>query len=82
MSNLINWSELSLLLTGKKENLRSNNVPKKYQNKVDRLISFIEAWQNDENLISEQKLINQNNELKEKINEIEGKISEIYKFLN
>jgi hypothetical protein len=82
MSNLINWSELSLLLTGKKENLRSNNVPKKYQNKVDRLISFIEAWQNDENLISEQKLINQNNELKEKINEIEGKIAEIYKFLN
>ena len=82
MSNLINWSELSLLLTGKKENLRSNNVPKKYQNKVDRLISFIEAWQNDENLISEQKLINQNNELKEKINEIDGKIAEIYKFLN
>jgi hypothetical protein len=82
MSNLINWSELSLLLTGKKENLRSNNVPKKYQNKVDRLISFIEAWQNDENLISEQKLINQNNELKEKINEIEGKIAEIYRFLN
>jgi hypothetical protein len=82
MSNLINWSELSLLLTGKKENLRSNNVPKKYQNKVDRLIAFIEAWQNDENLISEQKLINQNNELKDKINEIEGKLTEIYKFLN
>lgn len=44
MKKLINWKELSRELTGNQENIRSNKCPKKYQEKVYRLLNDLEAW--------------------------------------
>lgn len=38
IKKLINWGELSRLLTGSRQNVRSNNIPKKYQPKVDEIM--------------------------------------------
>jgi hypothetical protein len=43
--DLIKWSELSRKLSGSDNSIRANKVPKKYKNKVDRLIKLLEAWE-------------------------------------
>jgi len=45
VKNLIKWSELSRKLSGSDNSIRPNKVPKKYKNKVDRLIKLLEAWE-------------------------------------
>jgi len=43
--NLINWSNLSRLLTGGKESVRANRVPEKHKKQVDELLKSITDWQ-------------------------------------
>lgn len=44
MNKIINWRELSRLLSGNEQNIRQNNIPKKYQKQVDLLLTFIDVW--------------------------------------
>jgi len=41
---LINYKELSRILSGSDNSIRSNKCPKKYQKKVDRLIKLVDMW--------------------------------------
>ena len=41
---LINWKEVSRILSGSDNSIRSNKCPKKYKKKVDRLIKILEVW--------------------------------------
>jgi len=43
--DLINWGELSRLLSGSRMNIRKNRIPQKYEADVQKLISHIETWQ-------------------------------------
>jgi len=43
-SNLINWKEVSRILSGNDNSIRSNKCPKKYEKKVNRLLKVIELW--------------------------------------
>lgn len=43
-NNLINWSYLSMLLTGKKQNIRQDLVPGVHSLQVDDLRKRVEGW--------------------------------------
>lgn len=45
MRDLINWQELSRRLTGDGQNIRKNQIPKKYQWKVNGLMRVLRAWE-------------------------------------
>jgi len=45
MSKLLNWQELSRLLSGSKGSVRRDRIPKKYREKVLILTSFVEKWE-------------------------------------
>ena len=45
MVKLLNWREVSRVLSGNEESIRSNKCPKKYQAKVTALLQAIEAWE-------------------------------------
>ena len=42
--DLINWGELSRLLSGSRMNIRKNRIPQKYEADVQKLVSYIETW--------------------------------------
>lgn len=41
---LINWKQLSIELSGSDNSIRKNQVPKKYERRINRLLKFIEIW--------------------------------------
>ena len=43
--DLINWGELSRLLSSSRMNIRKNRIPEKYKEQVANLINCIESWQ-------------------------------------
>jgi hypothetical protein len=43
--DLINWAELSRLITGNETYISRTRCPKKYQPQVDSLVEYIEAWE-------------------------------------
>jgi hypothetical protein len=43
-TDLINWGELSRHLSGSRQNIRKNKIPKRYKDKVEKLIKLIEKW--------------------------------------
>jgi len=43
--DLINWGELSRLLSGSRMNVRKNRIPEKYKEQVTSLVNCIESWQ-------------------------------------
>lgn len=45
--DLINWGELSRLLSGSRMNIRKNRIPKMYQPDIDRLIEKIHEWKKE-----------------------------------
>lgn len=45
--DLINWGELSRLLSGSRMNIRKNRIPKKYKEQVTNLVNCIESWQTE-----------------------------------
>ena len=42
--DLINWKQLSIKLSGSDNSIRKNQIPKKHQRKINRLLKFIELW--------------------------------------
>ena len=53
MSNskkLINWSELSNLITNSKDTIRSNRVPKVHKERVEELLFYIKCWEEGKKL--------------------------------
>lgn len=42
---LINWKQLSIKLAGNDTSIRKNQIPKKYQTKVNMLLSIIDIWE-------------------------------------
>jgi len=44
MDNLINWSEVSRLLTNDRTAIRSDYSGKKYKRKIDRLKRLVDLW--------------------------------------
>lgn len=49
MKDLINWVELSRLLTGNESSVSRTRCPKKYQKRVDSLIACLEDWSKNSN---------------------------------
>jgi len=45
MTNLINWSEVSRLLTNDRTAIRADYSGKKYKRKVERLKRIIKLWE-------------------------------------
>ena len=43
--NLINWGELSRLLSGSRMNIRKNRIPQKHKAEVQVLLKAIKNWQ-------------------------------------
>ncbi len=44
MHNLINWSEVSRLLTSDRTHIRSDYKGKKHKRKIDRLKRLVDLW--------------------------------------
>ena len=44
--DFINWRELARHLAGNSQSIRSNKVPKKYEEKVKELLQYVEQWKN------------------------------------
>ena len=42
--NLINWKQLSIALSGSDNAIRKNQIPKKYQHKINRILKLLELW--------------------------------------
>jgi hypothetical protein len=40
--NLINWGELSRILSGSRDTIRKNRIPKKHQGIISQLLTAIE----------------------------------------
>lgn len=40
--NLINWGELSRILSGSRDTIRKNRIPKKHQELISQLLTAIE----------------------------------------
>jgi hypothetical protein len=45
--DIINWGELSRLLSGSRMNIRKNRIPEKYKEQVTSLVNCIESWQTE-----------------------------------
>lgn len=45
--DLINWGELSRLLSCSRMNIRKNRIPQKYEADIQKLVSYIETWQTE-----------------------------------
>lgn len=43
--SIINWKQVSRVLAGGTENIRSNKIPKKYEEPVKELTDFTESWE-------------------------------------
>lgn len=43
--DIINWGELSRLLSGSRMNIRKNRIPQKYEAEINSLVKHIENWQ-------------------------------------
>jgi len=44
MNNLINWSEVSRLLTNDRTQIRNDYNGKKYKHKIERLKKLVDLW--------------------------------------
>lgn len=49
---IVNWSGISAFLTGERENIRQNSIPKKYKDKIDLLLYYIKCWKEGKRLYS------------------------------
>lgn len=49
--DLINWKQLSIELSGSDNSIRKNQIPKKYEAKVNRLLKLLELWQKWSNVV-------------------------------
>jgi hypothetical protein len=56
VENLINWAEISKLLTGGKDRIRKNRIPKVHNDKIEELFILLQAWKDNKKLFSESQL--------------------------
>ena len=56
VENLINWAEVSKLLTGGADRIRKNRIPKVHNDKIEELFILLQAWKEDKKLFSETQL--------------------------
>jgi len=42
--DLINWGELSRLLSGSRMNIRKNRIPEKHKEKIETLVNLVADW--------------------------------------
>ena len=56
VESLINWANVSKLLTGGSDRIRKNRIPKVHEAKINELLILLEAWKNDKKLFSEVQL--------------------------
>jgi len=52
----INWAEISKELTNGSDSIRENRIPKKYEGRIEELLSYIKAWEEGTKLFSEAQL--------------------------
>ena len=55
LDQLINWRALSRFLIGGSEGIRSNAIPKKHQEKVEKLRTFIKGWMEQQEKENKQR---------------------------
>jgi hypothetical protein len=41
---LINWKQVSIKISGSDNAIRKNQIPKKHQRKINRLLKLLELW--------------------------------------
>lgn len=51
LKDLINWKQISIELSGSDNSIRKNQIPKKYEAKVNRLLKLLELWQKWSNVV-------------------------------
>ena len=56
VESLINWANISKLLTGGSDRIRKNRIPKVHEAKINELFTLLEAWKSDKKLFSEAQL--------------------------
>lgn len=44
---LINWNEVSRILTGRKENIAPKRIPKKYEKRIKSLFDKLKDWEDE-----------------------------------
>ena len=49
---LINWSTLSKHLTNSNDTIRQNRIPKIHEKRIEQLISYLNAWVDENTLIN------------------------------
>jgi len=47
IKELINWGELSRLLSGDRMNIRKNRIPKKYEAATNSVIKHLQDWETE-----------------------------------
>lgn len=90
MKKLINWSELSALISdsNSRQTVRENNIPKKYKPQVDKLIEGIEQWEKfrfDKPFEHYEKLIVSQLEIIQELNQTaqgRQRASKLYQYLH
>lgn len=53
---LINWSALSKHLTNSNDTIRQNRIPKVHKQRIEQLISYLNAWADEKTLINPSDL--------------------------
>jgi hypothetical protein len=48
--NLLNWGEMSRILSGSRCSLTKKRIPKKHEKSIKDLLSKIQTWYNEHNL--------------------------------
>lgn len=41
---ILNWREVSRVVSGNDQSIRANKIPNKYKKDLDKLLSMIETW--------------------------------------
>lgn len=54
--DIVNWSALSEKLAGNRDSIRRNRYPSKYNEKINKLIQFVEWWVEQKEMISPDEL--------------------------
>ena len=44
MKDFLNWKQISIALSGSDNAIRKNQIPKKYERKINRLLKLLDLW--------------------------------------
>jgi len=56
VETLINWANVSKLLTGGSDRIRKNRIPKVHESKIEELLILLQCWKDNKKLFSEEQL--------------------------